>query len=181
MFLRRVGALAIDIAIIFALDFFITIALSAVPLSLTIAQLEERLRWPLIAVYFIWFWTRGGSPGMRQMQLALEDASGGRPTPVAAAVRFAVLGGVVALSGATILLVLVPYALGCMLGLYPHDLLARTKVRHASQPISSATRVVSRSAYAVGLFFFGLMVVGVLLGVMFGGIGDPSRYRSRRT
>ena len=179
LFGRRVGAFAIDVAILFALDFVIGISLSLslsfVRTGLTIGELEERLRWPLIAAYFIGFWTLGATPGMRQMRLALEGLSGGRTTLIAAVIRFAVLGGLIAFSGATILLAFAPYLLVCAFGFYPHDVLARTTVRRETRSVAGATWVITKSAYAIGLMFFGLMVAGVVLGLAFGGFGERPR------
>jgi hypothetical protein len=174
LFLRRVGAMAIDVAILFALDFFITIGLSATPLgNVSVGELELRLRWPLIAAYFIGFWTVAGTPGMRQMQLVLMTSTGDRPSLVAAIIRFAVLGGLVALSGETVLLLVVPYAIAIALGFSAHDRLARTVVLRTAKSGAGAAAIVARSAWVLGLFFAGLMLAGILLGILGGGFGDP--------
>ncbi len=138
-FLRRLGALAIDIAAIYALDFVITLPIGSVWMARggpTPAMVEEAVRWPLVGADLIGFWSAGSTPGMRSLGLEVLVPDGGKPGPILAAVRFAVFGGFVAVSGMFWLLPLVPYAIACAIGFYPHDFVARTTVRDAGLRLS---------------------------------------------
>lgn len=183
-FLRRVGALAIDVAAIYALDFVITLPVGSVLMARggpTVAMVEEAVRWPLIAAYLIGFWATGSTPGMRSLGLELVANDGGRPGPILAAVRFVVFGGWVFASGMLWLLPLVPYAIVCAIGFYPHDVVARTNVRDSGFRSSSIMPAAdgrdrestpSQLINALVRAFLFVMLGGLAIGVIFGGIGD---------
>ena len=176
--------MAIDLGILLAFDFFVSLCAGVLlaPFHVTIARFEEGFRWPLIASYFIGFWTFGPTPGMRRLRLDLKGPDGDQPGLVRALIRFLVLGGVVALAGTAILILALPYVAICAFGRYPHDIVARTIVSHVSAgPRGGAILAItmpregaiSSLAFGVGRAFFILMTLGIGLGAI-AGFGDGS-------
>src|SRR5438105_267246 len=172
-FWRRAGAFAIDAAAFFTvwgIFSFIGFALGTTP-----AQVQNITYWPGLALYFVAFWALGATPGMRATGLAVMH-SAAPPGPVRAAVRFVVLGGAIAIAGATVLLAFAPYVVLCLFGIYPHDLVAGTKVVRVTSDVNFAAggAKTSRTVLVILRGFFILIVAGLVLGIAFGGIGDAS-------
>jgi uncharacterized RDD family membrane protein YckC len=163
-FLRRAGGLALDIAALYVIEFIGSMA--GFLIGSTPAAVWDVTQWPVTALYFVGFWTKGGTPGMLAMKLRLEADAGVAPSLVRSAVRFLVLGGVTAVAGATVLVIAIPYVVICAFGIYPHDLIAGTVVRRVS-PAGAANVSESRSHAVAGaiirivLSFFGFMVAGL--------------------
>ena len=174
-FVRRAGALALDIAALYVIEFIVSMA--GFLIGSTPAAVFNLTQWPVTALYFVAFWTKGRTPGMLAMKLRVETDAGVAPDLFRSALRFLVLGGVTAVASATLLVVVIPYVVVCGFGIYLHDLIAGTVVRRVS---STGAVIVSQSrsdavAGAISrlvLAFAGLMVAGLVIGFAGGGIGD---------
>ena len=169
VYLRRVGAFAIDAALAYVFLVVVIVAAGSVliPLGVTGRQADDFMRWPLIALYFIGFWLLGATPGMRLMRISVQGSAGGRPTPIAAIVRFAVLGAIAAIN----LGLLGLYAVVCVFGVYPHDALARTTVRRDIPVASGLSKAIYKWSYVLGVVFF-VLIVGVAWAAL-ASMGDP--------